>query len=155
MVNSSLVLTCIILVITGYGLWNNSANSAEVYKWVDAKGVVHFGDRPSEPEAKKLIINTDVHQDAEYHEQLDKQTKMLEIYEEERQQEDLEKEKISKDKKLRQHNCTLAKNNLNSIKTASYLYQATDDPRNPRILTSEERSTAAARAEADVKQWCK
>ena len=148
-------MTCIVLVIAGYCVWHSVANSAEIYKWVDEKGVVHFGDRPSQQEAEKIIINTDVRKDLDYHEQLDNQTKLLEIYEEERQEKDLEQEKTNKDNQLRQHNCGLAEKNLNSIKSASYLYQATDDPRNPRILTNAERAAALDRAEADVKRWCK
>lgn len=131
-----------------------TAQSAVVYKWVDEKGNVHFDDHPPAQEAEKIIIENKARQDKEYHEYLDRQTKLLEIYQEENQDRQQEMEKTRKEKELRRDNCRLARKNLNSIKTASYLYQATDDPRNPRILSNSERDSATARAEADIKRWC-
>ena len=144
----------VFLAIAVYLFSAVTAQSAVIYKWVDEKGNIHFDDHPPAQDAEKIIIENAPRRDNEYHEQLDKQTKLLKIYQEEKQEKEQEMEKNNKEKELRQDNCKTAKQNLNSIKTASFLYQATDDPRNPRILTKEERTSATARAEADVKHWC-
>ena len=38
--------------------WSGGAAHAEVYRWKDSKGQVHFGDRPdpSSPGAKKVVV---------------------------------------------------------------------------------------------------
>lgn len=33
------------------------ATAAEVYKWTDAQGRVHYGDRPRQQDAQKVVIN--------------------------------------------------------------------------------------------------
>lgn len=34
-----------------------TAAAAEVYKWTDAQGRVHYGDRPRQEDAKKVAVN--------------------------------------------------------------------------------------------------
>lgn len=152
--NRLLITTGILLLVSLHQLLVATAQSAEIYKWVDEKGNIHFDDHPPAQGSEKIIIENEVRRDKEYHEQLDKQNKLLEIYQEENQEKEQAMEKSRKEKELRRNNCKLAQKNLNSIKTASYLYEATDDPRNPRVLTNEERVTATAQAEGDVKHWC-
>ena len=151
--NHRLLIT-LCLIATSFPLFVASPQAAVAYKWVDEKGNIHFDDHPPAQGSEKIIIENKIRRDKEYHDQLDKQIKLLEIYQEENQEKKQLEEKNRKDKALRENNCRLARKNLNSIKTASYVYQVTDDPRNPRILTNEERASATARAEADVKHWC-
>ncbi len=33
------------------------ASAAEVYKWTDAQGRVHYGDRPRQQDAQKVVVN--------------------------------------------------------------------------------------------------
>ena len=33
--------------------------AADIYKWVDAKGVVHYSDRPHNQTAQKVILRKD------------------------------------------------------------------------------------------------
>lgn len=133
----------------------SSAYSAEIYKWVDENGNVHFGDRPSkEQSSEKIIVKDPVKRDPEYHQHLDKQSRLLEIYREERQEDDQTRENRRKESERRKANCVIARSRLEHTRTAQYLYENTDDPLNPRVLTTEERLQETARVEAEVKHWC-
>ena len=43
-----------ILALTG--LFFTSQLDAEIYKWVDEKGVIHYSDQPNKPNAEKFIL---------------------------------------------------------------------------------------------------
>ena len=131
-----------------------AVQATEIYRWVDEKGAVHFGDRPTTQAAEKITINNSPDDDATYQNELGKQSRLLEIYTEERQEQKQLMEKITEEKAILARNCNLAKNNLNEMKNASYIYEDTDDPFNPRILSNAERTTETTRAEAEVEKWC-
>ena len=131
-----------------------SVHAAEIYKWVDEKGAVHFEDRPTAQATAKIIIKNSGNHDKAYQDELVRQNKLLEVYTDERQELHQRKEKIREEKQLRDSNCNLARKNLAEIKTASYLYEATTDAFNPRILTAAERSAETTKAEAAVQYWC-
>ena len=135
-------------------LATTTVHAAEIYKWVDENGKVHYGDHPTAQAAEKIIIHKSANADANYQNELEKQTRLLEIYTEERQEQQQLQEKIREDNATRDRNCNLAKKNLAGMKTASFLYEATDDPLNPRILNQTERATETAKAETAVQRWC-
>ena len=128
--------------------------TSEIYKWVDEDGTVHFGDRPADNTVEKIIIKNPAGSDEEYQNQMQKQYKLLEVYGEERHEQKEQKEKKKKDQVNRQNNCKVAKKYLEDLRTAGFLYEDTDDPFNPRVLSFEERATETARAEDSVKRWC-
>ena len=130
------------------------ARSADIYKWVDRQGIVHFTDQPPQQGAQKIIIHIDPHRDAQYQAELNQQAKLLQIYQEDRQDDERHREKTRQARQTRQAKCDLARKNLTGIQTARYLYTLTDDPRNPRILSKAERAAETARVEAAVKHWC-
>ena len=135
-------------------LLSGSVHAAEIYKWVDEKGAVHFEDRPRAQATKKIVIKDSGNHDKAYQDELNKQNKLLDVYTDERQELNQRKEKIREEKQTRNSNCNLARKNLAEIKTASYLYEATADAFNPRILTEAERLAETAIAEAAVQHWC-
>ena len=154
--NRSFASTGVFLAITGYLLLAAVAvQSAVVYKWRDAQGNLHFEDHPPVQGAEKVIVDDKHREDGAYREQMDKQLKLLRIYQEDRQESEQLKEKKQHDKELHQRNCHLAMKYLDNVRTARYLYEDTKDPRNPRILTDAERTAETARAETDVAHWCR
>ncbi|MBF8268575.1 MAG: hypothetical protein HW386_284 [Gammaproteobacteria bacterium] len=148
------VLLTVIIILSSL-LTTVVVQAAEIYKWVDENGKVHFGDRPEARTAEKIIIHNSAHGDTTYQNEVEKQTKLLEVYTDERQEQQQLKEKAREDKATRVKNCNLAKNNLAGMKTASFLYEPTKDPFNPRVLSQAERGAETAKAEAAVQQWCK
>lgn len=48
-------LTSAFLVATFLGLSGSSADAQEIYKWTDANGTVHYGDRVAAPDSSKKM----------------------------------------------------------------------------------------------------
>lgn len=151
-------LTSIMILLfsfNGYQLMIAVTHAVEIYKWIDEKGNVHYGDLPSDQTAEKIDIKNSTGVDPAYQYQLDKQTRLLEILNEERQERKENKVKIKLENEKRKANCILAKKYLDETKNASFLFQRTDDPLNPRILSHAERAKETAKAEAEVQRWCR
>lgn len=132
------------------------ANSGEVYKWVDSKGKVHYGDRPQNQQSSKLKIKETERSDTALSdtERRAKRDKLLQIYADER----AEAKRTAEEKKQRlaqaRRNCNRAKDNLEQIRNAGYLYEI--DENGERIIhDTDQRQVATLQAEAAVKQWCK
>ena len=126
-----LTITGVLLTVTGWLLLYITAQAAEIFKWRDAQGNVHFEDHPSVEGAEKIILEDKTQPDGTYHEQMDKQLKLLQIYDEEKQENEQLREKKQHGEEMRQKNCNSAMNNLENVRIASRLYVKTEDPRNP------------------------
>lgn len=132
-----------------------AVRAAEVYKWVDEQGHVHFGDKPPEQGAEKLEIDTHAPaQDPSLEQQRERRDKLLEMYQEERADHDQTAAKAHEEKQKREQNCARAREQLRQTRAAQFLYQKTDDPRNPRVLSDQERAAETARMERQVAEWC-
>ncbi len=129
--------------------------SAEIYKWTDENGNVHYADRPGIQNAEKIALKKSKAEDPSLRQQRKRQLRMLEIYQEERQDKQQLQAKAEQQKKLRKANCAKTKAELEVVRNTSFLYVDTDDALNPHILTDEARDQAIARIESDLKHWCK
>jgi hypothetical protein len=132
-----------------------AAAPAEVYKWTDAEGRVHFGDRPPQGEAETVPMpgRTGDAPVATPEERLEKQRRLLNAFEEERRQKRDAQAQARQEKAERQRNCAEARDNLHSQETASAVYRL--GPDGERVYLDEgEREQALARARAAVAQWC-
>lgn len=152
--NIHLFFTTTTVLLQALQLITLTVQAAEVYKWVDEKGAVHYEDHPTAQASKKIVIKNTEKPDAAYQRELEKQIKLLKVYTEERNEQQKQKAKVTAELAVREGNCEQARQNLGGIQTASYLYEPTNDPFNPRILTQAERNTEIAKAEAAVHQWC-
>jgi len=128
--------------------------SAEIYKWVDENGKVVYGDKPTSIDADKIKIKKSLVQDPVVQQRNEKQNKLLDVIQDEREQRNAsrkeEKEKEDKQKKM----CADAREELQKMKNASFLYEDTDDPKNPKIMTDEERKAEEIRFEKEIKKNC-
>lgn len=128
--------------------------NAEVYKWVDENGKIVYGDKPTSSDADEIKIKKSPVQDPVVQQRNEKQNKLLDVIQDEREQRDVsrkeEKQKKDKQKKM----CADARKELIKTKEASYLYEDTDDPNNPRIWTDKERKAEEMRIEKYIKKNC-
>jgi len=141
------------LIIIFFLFCLSNAN-AEVYKWIDENGKVVYGDKPTSSDAEQIKIKKTPVQDPLVQERYEKQNKLLEILKQERDEKNAlkkeEKEKKDEQKRL----CANARKKLKKIKDASFLYEKTDDPNNPRIWTDEERKAEEKKYEDYIKKNC-
>jgi len=141
---------CIFLVFFSH----QASLMADIYKWVDENGRVHYGDKPGNDTTQKLNINENqTTRNADLIRE-SKRQKLLDVLTEERQKKKREQEKSvqqSKDNKIK---CGLARKYLASIQSSKYLMEETADPYNPKILSDVERQAATDKARNDVNHWC-
>ena len=142
------------LLIIVFFLFCVSHANAEVYKWIDENGKVVYGDKPTSSDADKIKIKSSPVQDPVVQGRNEKQNKLLNVMQQERdERNDLKKEEKGK-KEEQMKICADARKELQEIKDASYLYRETDDPNNPEIITDEERKAEQLKYEKFIKKNC-
>lgn len=134
--------------------------SAEVYKWTDAQGRVHFGDKPPGEGAESVTIRgADKDETKDYQptviqeERAERQRRLLNAFEEERQIKREQKEEARKEKLKRQKNCSEARGELENLLTHNRIYEF-DKNGNRVFLDGDGRDKAIADARKDVEYWC-
>jgi hypothetical protein len=129
--------------------------AAEVYKWTDAEGRVHFGDRPPQSGADAVPLSRKAQSISAptADERLDKQRRLLHAFEEERRQRRDAQAQAQQEKTTRQRNCVEARDDLRSQEVAGALYRLGADGQ--RIyLDAAERARALEETRAAVRHWC-
>lgn len=131
--------------------------AAGIYKWRDADGNIHYGDRPPpESAAQSLDIDSAPSQPApDASRRREKQRRLLDIYREDRRRREDQRTAAEQEKQERERNCKLARRRLEATRNASFLYEKTGDPMNPKVLTRDERQAQTQRLEEQVKKWCR
>ena len=132
--------------------------AAGVYKWTDAQGNVHYGDRPPQGQA---VQSMDVEQATpatppapDSAARRDKQQRLLDSFAEDRQRRAARREADRQQQADREQKCAQARQRLQKIRNAAFLYEKTADPDNPRILSQAERQAQTAQWQAQVGKWC-
>lgn len=130
------------------------AAHADVYRWVDEEGIVHYSDKPKNLQsAEKIEIKMgSVLKDDNQQERMKKQKRLLSAIKEERnikKQKQAEKRKVKKKRKLR---CQQARNTLNNF-DGRRLYNIDKDG-NRVYLSDQAREQEAQRARDAITYWC-
>lgn len=133
-----------------------TAVSAEVYKWVDEQGQVHYGDKAPEQGASSLQVDPGPAADTpppDEAERREKRHRLLRAYEQERQiKQQREQEQTAREAE-RKKRCAWARDRLRRYTHAGALYDL-DEEGNRRLLDDSQRQQAEANARQDVKKWC-
>jgi len=144
-----LVATCIVL--------SPLLSQAEIYRWTDENGKVHFSDKPVGDKAKKLDIKEQP--EAPVDEQTREQRKRkvdqyLRARQEERAELDKQDEEKKRLKKVRKEKCSEFTHRYREIIEAGAVYFRNKDGTRD-YLGDERRAKEEARLKAEVKKWCK
>jgi len=132
------------------------ASGAEIYKWVDEAGRVHFGDRPPAEGAEPVELDVSpapaapAPSDAE---RAEKRRRLLEAFAKERAEKEAAIEQAKQEKAERAANCARARERLRKVREATYLYDY-DESGNRVIFSDEQREEATRQAKAEVERWC-
>jgi hypothetical protein len=141
-----LILTCALCVVP-FTIWG-----AQVYKWVDKDGNVHFSDHPQKEKAEIVDLptfRTDPVLEQRRKEREDKR-------EQEKAADDLkalDEKDAQRQEEQRKKNCTTARERVEQLQTVRRLFRI-DESGERHDLSDEERTTALVKAREDVKQWC-
>ncbi len=142
-------------VILGAVMLFSVANlPAEVYRWVDEQGQVHYEDRSktqssSGMQSYKLQENTG----ATSQQRLDKTRRLLNAYKIERHQAREQKEKKQQEEEKRKRNCAVARDDLRQYESYRRVYRLNKEGER-EYLSDPERRALMKRSRDDASRWC-
>ncbi|MBI1733449.1 MAG: DUF4124 domain-containing protein [Gammaproteobacteria bacterium] len=131
-----------------------SALADEIYRWVDAQGRVHFGDKPPAEGAERVEVKPAPTDDPELKRRQERGERLSEIMAEERKARDEEKQEALLAAAERRAKCNSSRARLERAINAAFIYRDTPDPANPLILDESERSEFEQRLRAEIRQYC-
>ncbi|TDX96882.1 DUF4124 domain-containing protein [Thiohalophilus thiocyanatoxydans] len=129
---------------------------AEIFKWTDDQGRVHYGDRPPDEDARSVDVDpgtstgSPAPSDAERRE---KTRRLLRAYDEERRIKQQQVQQHQAREAERKQRCVRARDRLKQYRHAGALYDL-DEQGNRQFLEHDQRRQAEARAAQDVDKWC-
>ena len=127
----------------------------EIYKWVDEHGRTHYGERaPSKTDVQQIQIKQAPPVDNTIHQRKVQRRKLLEVYEEEREEKKKAQALAKKQRAEQKRKCQLAKNELRDYQIGGSMYEI-DDNGQRRFLTEEDFATRIAYWQKRVDAFCK
>jgi len=140
------------------GLALSLSAAAQVYRWVDADGNVHFGDQPHQGAQKVPAEGRDAaapaaDSEAYEAERAARRQRLLDSMEADRRAREAAAAKAEREAGMRTRNCRVARSNLQGIRQAGSLYSF-DAKGQRHVFSDAERAKATRDAEAAVAKWC-
>ena len=131
------------------------AGAAEVYKWVDEQGNVHFGDRPQGAEVERVQIRN-ASPDAQSQQRIQQLIESQEAGRQQREQDkQAQEERASQQAAAERHAeyCKQVRKNLETLKIGGRIYKSkTNGDRH--YFSSEEMAAEIERLEATIAERC-
>jgi len=150
-----MLLTALVSIGLLQGL--DVSRAGEIYKWVDAKGRTHFGDKP--PEANESTTTVEVTPpsspalDPNLVERRRKQQKLLEVFSGERK----EREKLRREDKAYKaalkKKCAKTRRTLTAVDRANLLYKKDKDG-NRQYVNDAQREKLVRELKSSLKKNC-
>ena len=135
-----------------------AATEAEVFKWTDAAGIVHYSDVPVDSTAQGTGIRserTDRRQVREQQlRQWEQQRRDERQQEEQAAEEQVAAARQAEDATIQATRCASARDKASKYETAHRLFEPLPNG-DRRYLTDEELTAAREAAELEVTEWCK
>ncbi len=126
---------------------------ADIYKWTDERGRIHYGDRPTAAGAEPLTVHTRPPDDHRLPGRIEKRDRLLQVLAEERREREEATLREQEARAEREARCEKARRRMQSYTHARQLYEQ-DEAGNRRVLTDMEHEHARAEARELVRQWC-
>jgi len=121
-----------------------STASAGLYKWVDSEGNVNYSQKPPENKSYKTIKAPPPAPKAD-------PSQTIKLDDDDSEVEKTIKAETAKNQKLREKNCEIGKNNLNSYQT---FRRIRDKDGNVRTISSKERAEKIESAKQLIRDFC-
>lgn len=134
-------------------LLSGAAGAAGVYTWTDEQGKVHYGDQPGNAAAREIILPAAPAPDAGQRERLQKQQKLLEVYEAEREEKREQASKRIIEQQQREQECKAARVRLKQYEQSGGLRTINTDGTERQLSKAEYRQALEDAREA-VAYWC-
>ena len=129
---------------------------AEIYKWTDEYGRVHYGEKPASETTEKIEIksSTPSRDSGIDEDRKEKQRKLLEVLEGERQEKEQIKAEELKQKRDIDRKCAELKDYHKTLKEVNLLYDL-DEQGNRKFLSEKDHKKEIAEVEETMEKYCK
>ena len=129
---------------------------AELYKWTDSQGKVHYTDQPPTVNAQtiKSRQSGQTETTTQATQTLNEKDQAYQKRREEAEQARLKAEKEAEQERIQRENCTKARNNLNSLQNSSRVY-STNAAGQRIYMDDAARANALANSQKAVSDFCK
>jgi len=139
-------------------LFLSAGAQAEIFKWVDNNGQVHYDDKPPlQNKNSKQVMDVDQNNNSVEplsNRRVDKRKKLLNAIDEDRQQKKDQAAKAKKKKAKLNKQCLRARDSLKSYQRSAYVYDLDKDG-NRIILPSSARDKVIANLQRKIAANCK
>jgi hypothetical protein len=129
---------------------------AEIYKWVDENGDVHYGDRRPDQAAEAVDIEAappvNSPQAIERNKQIDNALKIVTETRAEREESDRERDEAIADRQTHQLKCQQVRAYRDRLEQGGFLYRKDDENRN--ALSDDEIAVEVAKLNQQLKKNC-
>lgn len=130
-----------------------AAGAAGVYTWTDEQGKVHYGDRPGNAAAREITLPAAPAPDEGQRERLQKQQKLLEVFEAEREERREQASKRIIAQQQREQECKAARVRLKQYEQAGG-FKTLEADGTERQLSKPEYRQVLDDARKAVVHWC-
>ncbi|HZD53001.1 MAG TPA: DUF4124 domain-containing protein [Woeseiaceae bacterium] len=146
-----------ILVTTALAAAASAVAAADIYKWTDENGIVHFGDRPSGAQTQQVVhIQSDRTDPAKVQARVQARRDAAEAAasdEEAAAGEEPSEEELRAKERERAEKCAMYKERLQTFLTSRRLYR--EDENGERVYLNEEETLAArAKVQEQIVEYC-
>ncbi len=131
-----------------------TAQAAGVYKWVDEKGGVHFGDIPGSSSASTVKVAPPPPPDASLLKRQEQGKKILQAGQDDRKAEEKKQAEAKVKEEENDAKCADLRARLKNYEEARYLY-LTDKDGKQVIITDEQRKQSTAETKQAIEDSCK
>lgn len=135
-----------IITITLLAIIFSSAANAEIFKWVDANGKVHYSDRKISPQAQTLNVNTGAetlsHAGQDVEERLMQQQKYVNFLQSERVERKEKREEAQQEEDKKRKLCSAMKDQLKGYTDTKFRWYELDEKSGEREFLSKEKIEA-------------
>ncbi len=148
-------LSKISLLFSALLIITNVCFAGDIYKWTDANGNVHFGDKPDNNPASIYTVpkGTTSNVSSTNKERAEKQKKLTDSLRSARRDKKELADKKRKNRKTRKYNCRVAKDDLRKYQRASGIYDR-NDVGEKIYLNEKERLLEIEYMKNQVEKWC-
>lgn len=127
---------------------------AEVYRWVDEKGQVHFGDQARDTSTPAIRPHSKPTAQTDQQQRMQKTRKLLNAYRIERQQLREQKAEQKEQQAKRKRDCIQARDNLRKYTDYGNVYQLGEDGKR-EYLSEKQRAALLQRSREAVARLCR
>ena len=142
-----------IIMIIGLLMSVSEMTQAEIYKWTDKNGVVHYGDKNEGKSEVVDIVEKEKVGNRNNINREERRRKLIETYDIERKEKKEKQDKFRKKKAEMNAQCGYAKDRLRRYKRAGSLYDV-DKNGNRTNLSDGKRKLAISKLQRNINKYC-